>query len=85
MGCISLLQLPRTLIKFWQVYIKHFFVTYEQSGKDLNDISQPEPFEVGPMSFIVCFADYSSMVSIISGHILPGTGTDQKQLISPTW
>lgn len=49
-GCISLLQLPRTLIKFWQVYIKHFFVTYEQSGKDLNDISQPEPFEVGPVT-----------------------------------
>ena len=71
MGCISLLQLPRTLIKFWQVYIKHFFVTYEQSGKDLNDISQPEPFEVGPVTILFdIFADSSSMVSIISGHIL---------------
>jgi len=70
-GCISLLQLPRTLIKFWQVYIKHFFVTYEQSGKDLNDISQPEPFEVGPVTILFdIFADSSSMVSIISGHIL---------------
>jgi len=42
------------LIKFWQVYIKHFFVTYEQSGKDLNDISQPEPFEVGAV--VILFA-----------------------------
>ena len=49
MGCISLLQIPRTLIKFWQVYIKPLIITYEQSGKELNDISQPEPFEVSTL------------------------------------
>jgi hypothetical protein len=45
-GCVSLLQIPRTLIKFWQVYIKPLIITYEQSGKELHDISQPEVFEV---------------------------------------
>ena len=44
---ITLLQIPRTLIKFWQVWIKHLFVTYEQSYKDILELAQPEPFEVG--------------------------------------
>jgi hypothetical protein len=45
-GFISLLQIPRTLIKFWQVHLKPLIITYEQSGKELKDISQPEVFEV---------------------------------------
>jgi hypothetical protein len=47
-GCISILQLPRSVIKFWQVNVKHLIVTYEQSGTEVNEISQPEAFEVGP-------------------------------------
>jgi len=65
-GCISILQLPRNLIKFWQLYIKPLIVTYQQSGTELVEVSQPEAFEVGPVMIMSNgFADNPSMVSII--------------------
>jgi hypothetical protein len=54
------------LIKFWQLYIKPLLVTYQQSGTELHEVSQPEAFEVGSVMILFDgFADNSSMVSII--------------------
>jgi hypothetical protein len=63
-GFVSLLQIPRNLIKFWQAHLKPSIITYEQSGTELKEISQPEVFEVSRLSLSASSQLISSGVSV---------------------